>query len=165
MAFVDPLPSGTVTLFRQETTIPGWTKLTTRSDYTLRVVAGLAGAGGSVAFSTVFGPISVTGSFTGSVTGTGATSLTVDQLPSHTHGNYLRSTVSNMSFAAGAANPSPSGSFLTNGVGMALTTGTGLSATAAGHTHPASGTISASLTNATVDFSVKYVDMIQAQKD
>ena len=165
MAFIDPLPSGTITLFKQETAIVGWAKLTTRNDYTLRVVSGTAGTGGTVNFSTVFSTITVSGTFSGSVTGTGATSITASQLPAHTHGNYLKGSVSTTSFSGSASNPMPSGSYVSNQAANPITTGTGLSATAAGHSHPATGTISASISNATVDFSVKYVDMIQAQKD
>lgn len=165
MAFVDPLPSGTITLFKQDTTIVGWTKLTTDNDCTLRVVAGTASKGGSVNFTSVFSTITLTGTFSGTVTGTGATSLTVAQIPSHTHGNYLLGTTTNTSFSPAKPSPAPALPTLANGNTFALHTGTSLTATASGHTHPATGTISASINNASVDFSVKYVDMIQAQKD
>lgn len=166
MAFVDPIQSGSITLFRQETAIVGWTKLTSHNDYTLRVVSGTAGTGGTVGYSTVFSNITVSGTFTGTVTGTGATSLTPSALPAHTHGNYLKSTTYGTSFSYKAPPvPSPSGSWVQPGSPLTMTTGTSLTATAAGHTHPASGTINSTLSNATLDFRVNYVDMIQAQKD
>ena len=67
-------PSGTRLLFQQSTAPTGWTKDTTVNDKALRVVSGAVGSGGSVAFSTLFGR-----------TATDGTTLTVAQMPSHTH--------------------------------------------------------------------------------
>ena len=67
-------PAGTRMLFQQSTAPTGWTKDTTVNDKALRVVSGAVGSGGSVAFSTLFGR-----------TATDGTTLTVAQMPSHTH--------------------------------------------------------------------------------
>jgi len=71
-------PSGTAMLFVQNTAPTGWTKSTTHDNKALRVVSGTAGSGGSVAFTTAFASQSVTGTV-------GSTTLTANQIPSHTH--------------------------------------------------------------------------------
>jgi hypothetical protein len=68
------IPPGTVMLFGQSNAPVGWTKLTTHNNKALRVVSGSASSGGSVAFTSAFSSQSV-----------GATALTVNQIPSHTH--------------------------------------------------------------------------------
>jgi len=72
-----PIPSGANMLFFQSAAPTGWTQVTTVNDRALRVVSGTGGGtGGSNSFSSVF-------SGSGSV---GSTSITTDQMPSHTHG-------------------------------------------------------------------------------
>jgi len=74
------LASGTSMLFLQASAPLGWTKQTTYNDRGLRIVSGTGGgAGGSVAFTTVFNS---TRTLTGSVD---AIALTAAQLPAHTH--------------------------------------------------------------------------------
>jgi hypothetical protein len=67
--------SGTVMLFVQTAAPTGWTKSTTHDDKALRVVSGAASSGGSVAFTTAFA----------SGLNAGNTTLTISQIPSHTH--------------------------------------------------------------------------------
>ena len=97
-------PSGTSMLFQQTAAPTGWTKQTTHNDKALRVVTGTVGTGGSVAFSTALGSgATVAG---GSVSGNPTSNLAVDagnlavsisgnvsshtlsvnEIPSHTHG-------------------------------------------------------------------------------
>jgi hypothetical protein len=72
---VTPLaPSGTAMLFQQTSAPTGWTKQTTHNDKSLRIVSGTAGAGGTLAFSTVFGRTTSDG-FT----------LTTNEIPPHAH--------------------------------------------------------------------------------
>jgi hypothetical protein len=68
-AKADHFPSGTAMLFAQTAAPTGWTKSTTHNNKALRLVSGAAGAGGASDFTAIF---------------TDRT-LTVDQLPSHTH--------------------------------------------------------------------------------
>ena len=72
--FADAFPSGTKMLFNQTSAPVGWVKDTTHDNKALRVVTGTAGTGGSVNFTTAFGSENV-----------GNTTLTIDQIPSHTH--------------------------------------------------------------------------------
>lgn len=69
-------PSGTRMSFQQTAAPTGWTKDTTAAldDSVMRIVTGTAGSGGATAFSTFSG-----------ATATGETTLTVAQIPSHTH--------------------------------------------------------------------------------
>ena len=71
-----PIPTGTNMLFYQAAAPTGWTQVTTVNDRALRVVSGTgAGTGGTVSFSTMF-----TGSYS-----TGSFTLTINEMPSHTH--------------------------------------------------------------------------------
>ena len=70
------LPSGTRLAFQQSVAPTGWVQDTTYNDYALRIVNGAAGTGGSVGFSAAFASGLSTGSHT----------LTVAQMPSHSHG-------------------------------------------------------------------------------
>jgi len=134
LAFGDILvfPSGTSMLFAQTTAPTGWTKSTTHDDKALRVVSGTAGSGGSVAFTTAFGLQNVS-----------ATTLSVSQMPSHNHSQYLSNyTAAQVNTAA--RQPRQLAYQFT---GYTNSTGGGGS-----HTH-------------SVDLSVNYVDVIIATKD
>ena len=99
-------PSGTRMLFQQTSAPTGWTKDTSdTNNRALRVVAGSAGSGGSVAFTTAFASQSVGGSIAntsaggsianatagGSISNTSAGgtvgnhTLSTSQIPGHTH--------------------------------------------------------------------------------
>jgi hypothetical protein len=68
-------PTGTVMLFFQAAAPAGWTQVTTQNDKALRVVSGAGGgAGGSSAFSTVFGQ-----------SATGPTTMDISMMPAHGH--------------------------------------------------------------------------------
>ena len=136
-------PSGTKMLFNQPAAPTGWTKQTSVDNAALRVVSGDTGGGtgGSIAFSTLF----ATGKAV-SLSGTvGATTLTVAQMPSHTH-----------PLNAGNSSEGNYNSFVKNGRSTSLSTGsTGGSSS---HTHTLSGT-------ATIALNVKYTDVIICSKD
>ncbi len=74
-----PFAAGTVMLFVQSTAPTGWTKSTTHNNKALRVVSGVAGSGGTVAFTTAFASKAVSGTV-------GDTTLSLSQIPSHRHG-------------------------------------------------------------------------------
>jgi len=133
------LPAGTKMLFVQTAAPTGWTKVTTDDNKALRVVSGTAGTGGSVPFTTAFTSQSISGTV-------GETTLTIDQIPSHSH-SYT---------AAGSVT-------LVNGgtAFQALINSSALTSGAAGngqpHTH--------SLTAANINLAVQYVDVIIAVKN
>jgi hypothetical protein len=123
--------AGTAMLFVQTAAPTGWTKSTTHDNKALRVVSGTAGSGGSVAFTTAFA----------SGLNAGNTTLTVDQIPSHTHGGAAANTS-----IGGGGSGDPQSAAVEGGAGGA--TGGGLSHN---HTLPS--------------FAVSYVDVIIATKD
>lgn len=153
-------PSGTKMLFVQTSAPPGWTKLTTADNAALRVVSGTAGSGGSMNFTTAFTARSVSGAV-------GDTALTADQIPAHRHnmfdiydttqfyelGDYPSNTPAWGSNSGGNTEYSMNTNLSQNAsVGITGATGGGLS-----HTH--------SFFGSAIDFAVKYVDAIIAQKD
>ena len=123
--------AGTRIGFQQTAAPTGWTKDTTAAinDSILRFVTGTASSGGSVAFSTW-----------AAQTATGGTTLTIAQIPAHTHG-YPETTTSG---AAGASSGRPVSNFVT--IQTQSTGGSG------SHDH--------SLTQ-----NIKYYDFIIASKD
>lgn len=122
-------PSGTVMLFAQSAAPTGWTKSIAHNDKALRVVSGSASSGGSVAFSTAFA----------AGLNAGATTLSIAQMPSHTH---------SISFASNA-NVSSWGNDNRPWVGG----NTGATGGGGSHTHTMPS------------FAVQYVDVIIGSKD
>lgn len=140
----ESFPSGTKMLFQQTSAPTGWTKDTTHNDKALRVVSGSVGAGGSLAFSAAFtsrtsNAVTVTGTV-------GNTTLTVDQIPSHSH-----------TFATGG---SGSG-FTVNTAGGSGTLSTSSTGGGQSHTHSFTG----GSHSHTLDMTVQYVDLIIATKN
>lgn len=125
--------SGTRLAFNQSSAPTGWTKDTnaTLNDSIMRIVTGAVGAGGATAFSTFNAQTSV-----------GATTLSLAQIPSHSHGVSLP-----VGTVAGAGVVQSSGSQSTT-----YTTSTGAQGGGGSHTH-------------TITTGIKYNDFIIAQKD
>lgn len=161
-AYVDALiPSGTSMLFAQTAAPTGWTKSTTHNNKALRVVSGTASSGGTVAFTTAFASQAVAGTV-------GSTTLTVNQIPNHTHTGGTNTTGDHQhsvtgvagdgSFGPGGSAPYPAGGTFTGVAGAHshtfTTDGTG---GGQGHTHTFTGTA--------INLAVQYVDVIIATKD
>jgi hypothetical protein len=141
--------SGTRMTFNQTSAPTGWTKDTSTDNAGFRLVSGSASSGGSVDFTTAFSAtraVTVT-SMSGSA---GATTLSTPQIPSHSH------SIDTVALY----NPGTRivGHDLNLSTGTASTNNTGGGGS---HTHPFSFSTGAG----TVDLSVKYVDLIIAQKD
>jgi hypothetical protein len=133
------LPTGTVMLFAQTAAPTGWTKSTTHDNKALRVVSGTASSGGSVAFTTAFASQAVAGTV-------GNTTLTIAQIPSHTH-TYVNGATSAY---RPDGNTGPDAYF--GALGTTNATGGGDP-----HTHTFTGTA--------INLAVSYVDVIIATKD
>lgn len=162
------IPSSSITVFRQSVAQTGWTKLTSVNDYTLRVVSGTVGTGGSNPFSTTFSTITPSGTVTGSGTANGV-ALDQTQLPSHTHAHtsttsaaYPTTITTKTAGSAVLLNKGPkppsSGFRLPLDMGNAGGTDT--------HAHPLSVSVSSpGFTGTGMNFNVKYVDIILAQRN
>jgi hypothetical protein len=141
-------PAGTRMTFNQTAAPTGWTKSTSTDNAGFRLVSGNVGSGGSVDFTTAFSAtraVTVT-SMSGSA---GATTLSTPQIPSHSH-----------SFAAAPSTAeTPTG--VSTGPIQPGTLSTNNTGGGGSHTHPFSFSSGAG----TVDLSIKYVDLIIAQKD
>lgn len=160
-------PSGTKKLYVQSAAPTGWVQDTTHNNKALRVVSGTgAGSGGSVNFTTAFPasqvPISVPISSTpqvnspsGQTTYTvGQTTLSVTQIPQHTH-----SSLQGVNGGSGANPFSNAGNF--RFFGSTSTSGMNESTGGGAHDHSFSGTASVSTTGSTtMDLRVQYVDAI-----
>lgn len=135
------LPAGTTMLFAQTSAPTGWTKSTTHNNKALRVVSGAGGgSGGSIAFTSAFNVVAVTGSV-------GGHALTIDEIPSHNH-SYTAPTAGVYLVQGGGVT--------INNTGTAPGTGTGSTGNGQTHSHTFTGS---------VDMSVQYVDVIIAVKD
>ena len=160
--------SGTRLAFNQNTAPQGWTVITSASHAgsALRIVnAATSGAqvGGSNEFTSVFNTaitVSVQGSTDAStLTGsTAETTLTIAQIPSHTHSITLRDPSDTQSaFNAGSSDDSVVGTDTTGSTGGGD-----------GHSHSLEGLSSHSHTVSITDsfnLNVKYVNFIVCEKD
>lgn len=155
------ISTNSISLFRNAAAQPGWTKLTTFNEYMLRVVNGTASSVAASPFSTVFANSTISGSVTLSGT-VGNVTLQADQIIKHTHpvnGRYLSPTPTRVS----TATP-------TNVIAISQTTTSASTynspATGGGgaHTHSLAN-VSVGFTGGSIDFSVKYVDVIVAQRN
>jgi len=135
----DFINTGTIMKFQKTNAPTSWTKLTTHNDATLRVVSGAAASGGTANFSATFTTVGVTGTV-------GGTTLATSQIPSHTH-TYVGATTGTRAFAA---NPSFFWRDFT-------TVSSGAEGGGTSHAHPVSVN--------SLDFNVKYVDVIIASKN
>lgn len=125
----DPVPVGTKWAFYQAAAPSGYTQDTSLNDYALRIVSATgAGTGGSVNFSTLFAR-----------TATDSYTLTIADIPAHTHA-YQNSAGGSGDIAAGS-------SFSRNQNTTTSSTGGG-----GGHSHA-------------IDMRVKYADFILAARN
>lgn len=130
--------TGTAILFFQASAPTGWTKQTTYTDRAIRVTSGSGGAaGGSSAFSTVFGK-----------TATDATTLTTSTIPAHTHSydDYQGVLTGDTGSLATTDND------LANVVSSMTTRTSGSNGSGGSHTHP-------------IDLRVHYLDVIICEKN
>ncbi|MEO6562804.1 MAG: hypothetical protein ABIN99_07120, partial [Nitrosospira sp.] len=135
------IPSGTVMSFFQPAAPVGWTQVTTHTNKAMRIVSGTGGgSGGSVAFTTAFASQAVTGS-------NSATTLTMAQIPWHTHTLSVYNTVGSGTNPSGGSGGSVQGAPSTDG-------GTGGGGS---HNHTFTGTA--------INLAVQYIDMILASKN
>jgi hypothetical protein len=141
-------PTGTVMLFVQTSAPTGWVKSTAHNNKSLRVVSGTAGSGGSVAFTTAFANQPVSGT-NGSV---GDTTLTIAQIPSHTHPIvFARAGLENeLGTKRGGSN---------NDSTVEADRPTNATGGGGSHTHTASA-----FTGTAINLAVQYVDVIICTK-
>jgi hypothetical protein len=128
--------AGTKMLFQQTSAPTGWTKSSTHNDKALRVVSGTVGSGGATAFTSVFGSAKTTGAHT----------LTLSEVPAHSH------------------SPGAAGSFLLDTGGAGL-----MSVNAGVHSYPSTATTDSQggggSHDHTLSLDLQYVDVIVATKD
>jgi microcystin-dependent protein len=148
-------PSGTSLLFPGAIPV-GWTISTAHNDMTLRLSNAVGGTtGGTVAFSTVFGSHTVSGTV-------GDHTLTVGEMPIHNHsvtdpGHAHPMAHQNMNFVGGsnAEHPKSDGELLTGGAYTGISIGNAGGGAAHGHSWTASA----------IDFSIQYLNVVVATKD
>jgi hypothetical protein len=138
-------PSGTRMTFNQTSAPTGWTKDTTAGldDSIMRIVTGSVSSGGSNAFSTFNGQTSV-----------GATTLSTDEMPSHTHVEQLNASGSTASYmiSSGGALIGVTLTGTTYDTSSSSPVSTQATGGGGSHTH-------------TITTAIKYNDFIIASKD
>jgi hypothetical protein len=146
--------SGTAILFYQASAPTGWTKSTTHNNKALRVVSGSGGgSGGSTEFTSVFTSRTPSGSVSGTNSGgsVSAHTLTVSEMPSHSHGIHHH----------------PGGAGTLTGTGLQMTSGGGTDSTGGSQAHSHGFTNpswTGSFTGSAMDFAVQYIDVIICTK-
>jgi hypothetical protein len=156
-------PAGTKKVFYQADAPTGWTKNTTQNNKMLRVVSGAGGgSGGTNSLTSTFPSSGTSYSVSlvrdepiSAVSSTGNTTLSLSQLPDHTHSGTMGSNG-----GSGATPFSNAGSFTVFG---SSSTGTMNESTGGGaHNHPWSGTVnlSATVNGTTTVFDIQYIDVI-----
>lgn len=158
------LEQNTVSVFYQASAPTGWTKVTAHNDKALRLVSGTgggfgfggtSGAGGN-SFTTVFPntnqTVNVDFSSNVPVSGTvGGHTLTVSEIPDHTHNSQVGGTAN---ASGGSSSFRTPGSNNTGGVNSPGGLGNA-------HTHPFSGSINFTATGSgTIDLRLQYIDVI-----
>jgi len=167
------IPKSSITIFVQSTAPVGWTKLTTLDDYGLRVVSGTAGQAGATAFSTCFTPKSLTGtvSAAGSI---GAYTLSTDDVAAHTHNPFVGGVAyafTGRTPIGPLAPPTDRTTMLGPGAGPINTPVGPLQATIApaggslSHNHTVPGFGISPITFSAQTLSLRYVDVIQCQRN
>jgi hypothetical protein len=139
--------------FFQAAAPTGWTQVATQNNKGIRIVSGTGGGtGGTIAFSTLF---STATSYSGSINITsgqvGNTSLSVAQMPSHSHTFPTTTGVGGPALGPQSYGPQE-GAFGTDSAGGDAT-----------HTHSLAGV--AANGNFTSNFDLQYIDMILASKN
>ena len=166
-----PAPAGTKMLFRQSTAPNGWTKETADDNAAIRVVSGSVTDGGTNGFTNSFNTaFTISGTTGGSGTlytssGTsGSTTLSISQIPAHSHDITESFTKEDNNFTAGSERPLRENSVnLGNYTVTTTSTGGG-----GGHDHTIPALDIPSHTHTFSDdhnFDVKYVDVIVCTKD
>lgn len=156
-------PAGTKKMFYQADAPTGWTKDTTQNDKMLRVVSSSGGGSGGTNSLTSTFPSSGTAYSVAlqrsepvsSVSSTGNTTLSLSQLPDHSHQGTMGGNG-----GSGSTPFSNAGSFTV--FGSSETGGMNVSSSGGSHNHPWSGTVNldATATGSSTVFDIQYIDVI-----
>lgn len=168
------IPSGETCLFHQNNSPVGWTKLTDIDDHAVRLTTIWAsGSQGNTSspvlqpFNTVFSsnPFNYTiNPFSGT---SQSTTLTASSIPPHTHranGNTTITTTANHPTTV-RVKTSPPPATPIQAAAQTVFNGTTTDVGGGGHTHPLSLSVPSSSLSGTLNFSIKYVDVIRATRD
>lgn len=152
----DIIPQNSVMVFYETSAPGGWTKVTSHDNKALRVVSGTGGGFGSGGTAgpggSPFTNVMTTRPFSGTFTATGtigATTLTTQQIPSHSHNAGSSVTVS-------PGSPGVQGRRVNGQAPATSSTGGGQS-----HTHPFAG--NPAPYSGSLDLRVQYIDVILCQ--
>ena len=151
------IPSTSVAMFKTSVAPTGWTKVTADDDVAIRVTSGTASSGGVNSFTSTFTTLTPAGtvninSFT--------INTTTTSVAAHTHTSG-RGSYGTSSGTAENSYSAPRYNFL---YGPPGTMNTGANGGGTGHSHASSlsGAITAT---GSLNFDIKYIDMIIAQRD
>lgn len=159
----DPIPSNSITAFKQSSAPVGWTKLTTLDDHAIRINS--SGAGSAVSnrtpFSTIFSNREIVGTYNS--TGT-INPATISGVAPHTHPYRYGAA-----YTAGSSSLTPS-----TPTRLSLTraaTSVGSAGSNSPHTHTVSPSSSGTspwtgvVGENSIDFAINYIDVIIAQRN
>jgi hypothetical protein len=151
---------GTKTFFQQTNAPTGWTKLTTNTDYTLRIVSGTSG--GTLNNSINFSTMMVDTTFTGTASTSGSTSSDDADLPAHNHTVTMPTYVVG-TYSRGTKLYSPTGGGFPETVPL-NPEAFGPGGAGGAHSHSITGS-AVPVTGGPGKFAVNYIDFILASKN
>ena len=155
------IPSGTVMLFQQTAAPTGFTKITTHDNKALRVVNGSVTTGGTNSFTDALNTSKDTSNTSVSISGsTSSHSLTISQMPSHTHTKPGWQMTQGIRHQDGTDRiPQRGDQGGQSGTFTMSSTGGG-----GGHSH-GKGSLSGASHKHNFNLDIEYVDIILASKD
>jgi len=156
-------PAGTIMLFAQTAAPTGWTKLTATDDAALRLTTGTASSGGTANFTTAFAARTISQANLPNYN-LSLASITIG-VNDTTHAHSMSGTINSTNATGATGN-----NFVTSNAAGSTQAFTSLAAAApaATSTGITTGTIGGTLpsggSGTAMDFAVKYIDVIMAQK-
>lgn len=158
----ESIPSSSITKFAMPTPPVGWTQITLYNNYSLRVTSGTTSTGGTSPYTSAFS--SKTASGVNNISLATIATSAGSQTHTHTGGAGAVSGVRNL-VTSGTPSSGTTPMWIWPGTFGTFQTGANGSSEAHSHTIPVPAAVNSPVTGATIDFSLRYIDVILAQRN
>ena len=156
------IPSTAITKFAMTSAPVGWTQITSYNDHALRVTSGTASTGGTAPYTTAFSSKTASGVNNISLATTGTAA------PSQTHNHTAGASGVTGHYSAISSRPGQPGTtpmWIWPGATNTYQTGSNGSGATHSHTVSVPAAVNSPVTGSTLNFSLRYVDVIIAQRN